>query len=63
MEIASRYDVSYVIVGGLERAVYDPNGLNKFEGMTQEGLLLKVYDANNVQIFQVLHSESALPNE
>ncbi len=54
MEIASRYNVSYVIIGGLERAVYDPNGLNKFEGMTQAGMLLKVYDANNVQIYHVL---------
>jgi uncharacterized membrane protein len=53
MQIAGRYDVSYVIVGGLERAVYDPNGLNKFERMTQAGMLLKVYDANNLQIFQL----------
>lgn len=63
LEIASRYDVSYVIIGGLERAVYDPNGLNKFDGMTQAGMLLKVYDANNVQIFQVLATESAFSNE
>jgi YYY domain-containing protein len=63
MEIASRYDVSYVIIGGLERAVYDPNGLNKFEGMAQAGMLLKVYDANKVQIFQVLSTESAFSNK
>jgi len=58
MEIARRYDVSYVIVGGLERAVYDPNGLNKFEAMTQAGLLQKVYDADHVQIYQVLSVRS-----
>ncbi len=63
MEIAHRYDVSYVIVGGLEHAVYDPNGLNKFEGMAQAGMLLKVYDANHVQIFQVLSAETAFPSE
>jgi uncharacterized membrane protein len=63
IEIARRYDISYVIVGGLERAVYDVNGLNKFEGMIQSGTLLKVYDANNVQIYQVLHGTSALSNE
>jgi YYY domain-containing protein len=63
VEIAGRYDVSYVIVGGLERAVYDLNGLNKFEEMAQAGMLLKIYDADNVQIFQVLSSESAFPSE
>ena len=54
MEIVRRYNVSYVIVGGLERADYDPNGLNKFEAMAEAGTLVKVYDANNVQIYQVL---------
>ena len=53
MEIAQRYDVSYVVVGGLERAVYDVAGLNKFQVMAQGGTLLKVYDADNVQIYQV----------
>jgi uncharacterized membrane protein len=59
MEIASRYDVSYVVVGGLEHAVYDSQGLSKFEDMAQAGLLLKVYDANSVQIFRVLSEEPA----
>ena len=59
IEIARRYDVSYVIVGGLERAVYDVNGLNKFEAMAEAGILLKVYDANNVQIYQVLSTKSS----
>jgi uncharacterized membrane protein len=53
MEIAQRCDVSYVVVGGLERAVYDPAGLNKFRVIAQSGTLLKVYDANNVQIYEV----------
>ena len=57
IEIAHHYDVSYVIIGGLERAVYDANGLNKFEAMAQSGILLKVYDANNVQIYQVAPSQ------
>ncbi|MGZ9222346.1 MAG: DUF2298 domain-containing protein, partial [Anaerolineales bacterium] len=61
MEIAHRYNISYVIVGGLERAVYDPNGLNKFEGMVQRGVLLKVYDTNTVQIYQVLSASNASP--
>ena len=53
MEIAERYDISYIIVGGLERAVYNVAGLSKFQVMAQGGRLLKVYDANNVQIYQV----------
>jgi uncharacterized membrane protein len=59
MEIASHYDVSYVIVGGLERAVYDVDGLSKFEEMAQRGVLLKVYDEYNVQIYQVLPTRSS----
>ncbi len=59
MEIARHYDVSYIVVGGLERAVYDPNGLNKFEAMAQAGFLHKVYDANNVQIYQLLPTKSS----
>jgi len=59
MEIASHYELSYVIVGGLERAVYDPNGLKKFEAMAEAGILLEVYDANNVQIYQVLPTRSS----
>jgi uncharacterized membrane protein len=62
MEIAQRYDVSYVVVGGLERAVHDPAGLNKFQVMAQGGTLLKVYDANNVQIYEV-PSEPTLSSE
>ncbi len=62
IEIAHHYDVSYVIIGGLERAVYDVNGLNKFEAMAQSGILLKVYDANNVQIYQVPPTKSTLSN-
>lgn len=53
MEIVRHYKVSYVIVGGVERAVYDQIGLNKFPVMAQSGMWLKLYDANNVQIYQV----------
>ena len=53
LDIAHHYDVSYVIVGELERAVYDPNGLSKFEAMAQAGILVKIYDANGVQIYRV----------
>jgi uncharacterized membrane protein len=50
-EIARRYDVSYVIVGGLERAVYDANGLGKFDGA--EELWRLVYENEQVRIYEV----------
>jgi uncharacterized membrane protein len=53
LELLRHYQVSYVYVGGLERAVFSPEGVGKFEAMAQTGALSKVYDANNVQIYQV----------
>jgi uncharacterized membrane protein len=51
MEIARRYEVSYVIVGGLERAVYDANGLQKFEQASDQWKL--IYQNDQVEIYQV----------
>jgi YYY domain-containing protein len=51
MEIARRYDVLYVIVGGLERAVYDAKGLNKFDDASDMWKL--VYQNEQVKIYQV----------
>jgi uncharacterized membrane protein len=53
LQLAHRYNISYVIVGELEHAVYDTNGLNKFEDMAQKGILQKVYDAYDVKIYQI----------
>lgn len=53
-QILTRYQVSYVYVGPLERALYDPAGLSKFEAMTEAGALSKVYDADGVQIYHVI---------
>ena len=50
LEIAHRYGVSYVIVGSLERAVYDANGLSKFD---QEEFWLPVYENEQVKIYTV----------
>jgi YYY domain-containing protein len=58
MQLAQRYNISYVIVGELEHAVYDANGLNKFEDMAQKGIIQKVYNANDVSIYQIPLSTS-----
>jgi YYY domain-containing protein len=60
LQILQRYDVSYIYVGPLERALYDVAGLNKFEAMASSHVLSKVYDADGVQIYQINSSERAL---
>jgi uncharacterized membrane protein len=60
MKLLRRYNVSFVYVGGLERAVYDANGLSKFEAMADAGAVRKVYDSDNVQIYQVNPQANAL---
>jgi uncharacterized membrane protein len=48
--ILRKYQVRYVVIGGLERAYYPPIGLDKFRGMSE---LRLAYDANDVQIYEV----------
>ena len=43
LQLLDRYDVEYVIVGQMERAFYDPQGLAKFDQMVDEGLAEVVY--------------------
>ncbi|MFQ5342787.1 MAG: DUF2298 domain-containing protein, partial [Anaerolineae bacterium] len=43
LDLMRKYDVSYVYIGPLERAYYDPNGLAKFDQMAQAGTLEQVY--------------------
>jgi uncharacterized membrane protein len=50
--ILARYSVAYLVLGGLERATYDADGLSKFEDPKPLGLSL-VYDADGVRIFRV----------
>jgi uncharacterized membrane protein len=40
------YNIDYIIVGGLERAVYKPEGLEKFSAMEKTGELEVVYPAS-----------------
>jgi uncharacterized membrane protein len=52
-EFLKRYDVSYIIVGQLERAKYSPEGIGKFE--TYDGLLWnEVYRDRDTIIYEVI---------
>ena len=52
VELLRRYDVSYVVVGDLERLNYGAEGLAKFEDMVAAGLLSKVYANEGTAIFR-----------
>ena len=56
------YGVRYIIVGGLERATYSPEGLAKFDALVQQGLLKPVYQGGAVTIYEVVgHDVGAQP--
>src|SRR5207248_2546636 len=50
LALVHKYQVRYVVVGGLERAYYPAAGLDKFRTMPE---LRLVYDAAGVQIYEV----------
>jgi uncharacterized membrane protein len=52
-DILRFYDVSYVIVGNLERAYYPPDGLAKFDEMVERGLLNVVYEEGDTLVYHV----------
>ena len=51
MDLMERYDVSYVVVGDLERLNYSERGLAKFDEMVEAGLLSRVYANEKTVIF------------
>ena len=56
LRFLAKYQVNYIYVGGVERAIYPAEGLAKFTAMAMEGgggYLSQVYDAQQVQIYQV----------
>jgi YYY domain-containing protein len=53
MSLLRQYGVRYVIVGPLERAYYDPKGLDKFEQMATTGLLQTDFQNEGVTIYEV----------
>jgi YYY domain-containing protein len=57
------YGVRYIVVGGLERATYSPEGLAKFDVLAQQGLLKPVYQGGAVTIYEVVgHDAGAQPS-
>jgi YYY domain-containing protein len=48
------YHVQYIVVGALERAVYLPEGIAKFDRMVQLGLLELVYQSGEDRIYRVV---------
>ncbi len=52
--ILDRYNVRYIIVGGLERAYYPPEGLAKFEQMVAQGKLRVVYQNEGTAVYEVV---------
>jgi YYY domain-containing protein len=55
MSLLEAYNVTYIMVGNLERAYYTPEGLEKFVHMAEAGYLSVVYDVEGTMIYRVEH--------
>ncbi|MGC8779669.1 MAG: DUF2298 domain-containing protein [Anaerolineae bacterium] len=53
-KLLNYYGASYIIVGELERAYYNPAGLAKFETLAQQGYLKPVYTGGVVTIYRIV---------
>ena len=53
------YGVEYVYVGQLERALYPPAGLARFDALAQAGKLEVVYQRGATRIYRVAIAEHA----
>ena len=51
-ELLRQYEVSYVVVGKMERINYSELGIGKFPQMAEQGLLSKVYSNSEVVIYR-----------
>jgi uncharacterized membrane protein len=54
-QILHFYDVDYIIVGKMERAYYNAEGLAKFDQMVTEGLLDVVWRQGESIVYRVNH--------
>jgi len=53
LQLVRELRISYIYIGQLERAVYDPAGLAKFDRMAAEGSLEVVFENERVRIYRV----------
>ena len=53
LRLLRKYDVSYVVVGDLERVVYDRQGLEKFKLMEARGVVRLVFENPGTSIYEV----------
>ena len=53
LQLIRELRISYIYIGQLERAVYDPAGLAKFDRMAAEGYLEVVFENEEVRIYKV----------
>jgi YYY domain-containing protein len=53
LQLIRELRISYIYIGQLEQAVYDPAGLAKFDEMVQRGELEVVYENERVRIYRV----------
>ena len=60
-QFLNKHRVQYIILGDLERAYYDANGINKFQDMVNQGILKIVFgdnSANTTTIFEVVEANN-----
>ncbi len=57
------FDVSYIVVGQLERVYYSPAGLAKFTRMVDAGLLEVAYEYGETVVYRVRPEEQPAPDE
>lgn len=54
--LLEEYGVTYLVVGDLERAYYDPRGIAKFDAMVVDGILALEYSNDRTRIYRVIPS-------
>ncbi len=51
-ELLDEYEITYIVVGELERVYYSPMGLHKFQSMARSGILQIVFQNEGVVIYR-----------
>ncbi len=58
LALLDKYDVGYIYAGQLEWVYYNPEGLNKFNQMVNDGYLEEVYRNEGTSIYKVLRNHA-----